>query len=659
VAQEDGEDPEQDESYPGDTAAAEAAGEDPAAEEAAAEEAVVEEAAAQEAGVANVEAHAQLSFPYPAGPEMLLATMHHSSHGIPEDLRPPMPGPEEPCKCGNVATCAYVVVNQSCMVYYPPPVCGRKMPLLKLRCSACKAETLYDGTATGMFLFSTASCISLDILYGYAMSLNIDGRTMAACWNELSQRYDAWGEARAVNGGVYKFCSQPLYRAIVYAWLDRVDRPYLFHCPECKDAPSVLIGDATSESIQAHHYNGEAVTLPEQGIDVAPRCRTRAQRCCVSDPDHREALKEFAACVGTGTLEEFTSMYGDEQAGTWQALLTAANTCGLGPGVQDLKQLCLAGGQAARPASTKRLGDMLLCFASVSPTISYVPLAVVDLLQFTDEQSFNPAVLALLHVEAPLLLHFCTVLEEVCPTGSAGVGTAMLGRHRDLHDHLMYRAGCCAIGGPSSHDVALVASSSSSSECLRTGSCIGVPQVRHRLVYELDRSTEDYDCKHSFVSGSHGSRRTGGIFTWFCKHGVCYGFYIIPNAEGRNEAFSFLYKYFKVAPKVVVYDCACQLQDYCLNRQPAHFKHTTFLIDRLHWYNHTTCARSYNINLYRSHVALNTQIAEQVNSYLKRLKSSVSQMKQDNFMRCVRFSLEMWNERKVKMLLAAMADAVR
>ena len=67
---------------------------------------------------------------------------------------------------------------------------------------------------------------------------------------------------------------------------------------------------------------------------------------------------------------------------------------------------------------------------------------------------------------------------------------------------------------------------------------------------------------------------------------MCYGFFTIPNAEGRTEAFSFLLKHLKVAPKVVVYDFACALQHYCMNRQPAHFKDTMILVDRFHWFNH-------------------------------------------------------------------------
>ena len=42
-----------------------------------------------------------------------------------------------------------------------------------------------------------------------------------------------------------------------------------------------------------------------------------------------------------------------------------------------------------------------------------------------------------------------------------------------------------------------------------------------------------------------------------------------------------------LAPEFCVYDNACNLHDYCLNRQPSFFANTKFLVDRLHWKNHT------------------------------------------------------------------------
>ena len=41
-------------------------------------------------------------------------------------------------------------------------------------------------------------------------------------------------------------------------------------------------------------------------------------------------------------------------------------------------------------------------------------------------------------------------------------------------------------------------------------------------------------------------------------------------------------------PKTIVYDNACNLHDYALNRDPFHFKNSSqFLVDRLHWRDHT------------------------------------------------------------------------
>ncbi len=54
------------------------------------------------------------------------------------------------------------------------------------------------------------------------------------------------------------------------------------------------------------------------------------------------------------------------------------------------------------------------------------------------------------------------------------------------------------------------------------------------------------------------------------------------------------------APKVIIYDNACALHNYCLNRDPEFFKDTTFLVDRFHWKNHTSKYRIVNIDFYVS-----------------------------------------------------------
>ena len=107
---------------------------------------------------------------------------------------------------------------------------------------------------------------------------------------------------------------------------------------------------------------------------------------------------------------------------------------------------------------------------------------------------------------------------------------------------------------------------------------------------------------------------------------MCYGFYMIPKAEGRNEAFSFLTSYFQEAPRLVVYDFGCALQEYCLNRAPQFFKNTQFVVDKFHWSGHSSCARSYSPFLYSRLERVNTSIAEQCNAALKKIKGSITRM---------------------------------
>jgi len=103
-------------------------------------------------------------------------------------------------------------------------------------------------------------------------------------------------------------------------------------------------------------------------------------------------------------------------------------------------------------------------------------------------------------------------------------------------------------------------------------------------------------------------------------------------------------------PRLLFMIFSCALQDYCLNRQPDHFRNTLFLVDKFHWFGHTACSRTYNLTQYPAYAGLNSQIAEQFNSALARIKCSVSQMTQRTFMFSVRFFLQMQNEKKIASL---------
>lgn len=99
------------------------------------------------------------------------------------------------------------------------------------------------------------------------------------------------------------------------------------------------------------------------------------------------------------------------------------------------------------------------------------------------------------------------------------------------------------------------------------------------------------------------------------------------------------------APKVILYDFACALSAYCWNRDPAFFRDTLFLVDRLHDKNHS-CAKSFAIETTTLFKEVNTQANEQYNSDLQRLHSQLSYMSPQNFVLHLRLYLYLRNVSK-------------
>ncbi|DBA98959.1 TPA: hypothetical protein ACH3X1_014299 [Trebouxia sp. C0004] len=81
------------------------------------------------------------------------------------------------------------------------------------------------------------------------------------------------------------------------AWASKMDRQWLFRCPECGDAPPVLVGDAAAKSIQKKFYCGQSVTEPQAGSVPQARPHTRAQRCLFAAAADRRLIGAFASSV--------------------------------------------------------------------------------------------------------------------------------------------------------------------------------------------------------------------------------------------------------------------------------------------------------------------------------------------------------------------------
>ena len=105
---------------------------------------------------------------------------------------------------------------------------------------------------------------------------------------------------------------------------------------------------------------------------------------------------------------------------------------------------------------------------------------------------------------------------------------------------------------------------------------------------------------HVGIKASYGHPSLSpSIFTVFSPHGICCGFEMMQSCESPKHPFSIFRQRFQKAPRVIVYDNACELHQYCLNREPHFFRSTLFAVDWFHWQGHVGCSASYCLNNYK------------------------------------------------------------
>ncbi|XP_074650783.1 uncharacterized protein LOC141905706 [Tubulanus polymorphus] len=147
-----------------------------------------------------------------------------------------------------------------------------------------------------------------------------------------------------------------------------------------------------------------------------------------------------------------------------------------------------------------------------------------------------------------------------------------------------------------------------------------LPKHHSDAAYVMDDKKDNDMCRDDACNKMSKRHRvlTPGIFTVFCPHGICYGFQAMESHESPRFPFSIFKTRFPRPPSMIVYDNACKLHQYALNREPEFFKNTIFCVDRMHWVNHTGCCAGYKLDTYCSNVDLsniNSQVNEQFGTY--------------------------------------------
>ena len=107
-----------------------------------------------------------------------------------------------------------------------------------------------------------------------------------------------------------------------------------------------------------------------------------------------------------------------------------------------------------------------------------------------------------------------------------------------------------------------------------------------------------------------------GIFTLYCPYSVCYGFEMLTKRESPCHPFEIFKTRFSNLPKAIIYDNACSLHQYCLNRKP--LLNTTFYVDHFHWKGHIGCSSGYCLDEYCTMdiKSINSQVNERIKGQL-------------------------------------------
>ena len=169
---------------------------------------------------------------------------------------------------------------------------------------------------------------------------------------------------------------------------------------------------------------------------------------------------------------------------------------------------------------------------------------------------------------------------------------------------------------------------------------------------KADPSAGKDDCNKIY---NESASMTGGITHITCQHGLVKGFTAMKRGESVDmivhPCVSRLPQRVQAKRRYLLYDNACQARKFAERRFPHKVRHWTFLVDRKHWDNHTTCSQAFCMDEYPSLRKVNSQVSEQTNRSLRKLSIVLAYYGWENYLKVIELFLVAKNL-KIKNILS-------
>ena len=156
---------------------------------------------------------------------------------------------------------------------------------------------------------------------------------------------------------------------------------------------------------------------------------------------------------------------------------------------------------------------------------------------------------------------------------------------------------------------------------------------RHRGICELS----SWDPFIFFRTMTPQASRDAGFLSvgCYCHKNITHGFECLLNKESEHNIFRLIQCRDIMRERLdgIIYDNACNLNSYILNREPRENEYLRTLVDGCHWPNHKNCSQGFNSANYKDSIPkLNSQGREQIHSVIEKLSPSFRNMNYFSYM---------------------------